>query len=275
MANRIVAKELCFPVLGESKVSFADGLTTDQRVERAKAFTNRLIDHTRELIAAAENNAVVLYSDLLSAQIPKSYAANAFNEMRRSMQFYHLVRLCAVWDKAKSGRESIPTVVALLADSQVRNRLAEETYDYHASQAEPLSPTPTNDPVEADLLSAHWKSYCVRRAEEERDRVRRWLSFTTRIAPRVEARFLTNNLRPLRDGYLAHNLDPSADGVRSPAKLHYGDEAKLLSITVRVVDRLHLAINGTCFDWEAVRMHSKRNANEFWSSISFTASSRG
>ena len=47
--------------------------------------TSVLVDHLIELVAMHEANAVVLYSDKLSAQIPRSYAANAFRRFQTSM----------------------------------------------------------------------------------------------------------------------------------------------------------------------------------------------
>lgn len=249
----------------------AKQLTTGQRIERAKVITNRLVDHTRELIAAAENNAIVLYSNRISSQIPRSYAANAFNELQRGLHYFHLVRLCALWDKASLQRESIQTVVSLVEDIEVRNALAEATFEYHSTLAEPRRLTPTSDPIEADILSELWARHQVRRAAEERAKVQRWLAFAIRVAPKVERCIMKDSLRPFRDAYLAHNLDPDADKVKLPAKLRYGDEGKLLRLTVRVVDRLHLAVNGTSFDWETAQEQASRNAEELWSAckISF------
>lgn len=228
------------------------------------------MDHTRELISAAENNAIVLYSDRISSQIPRSYAANAFNDFQRGLHYFHLVRLCALWDTARLGRESVQTVVSLVDDIEVRNALAEATFVYHSTLAEPRSLTPTRDPTEADILSRHWAKYRVRRAEEEKAKVQRWLAFAIGVAPKVERCIMKDSLRPFRNAYLAHNLDPDADKVKLPEKFRYGDEGKLLRLTVRVVDRLHLAVNGTSFDWEMAQEQARRNAEELWSACKFS-----
>ena len=54
-----------------------------------------------------------------------------------------------------------------------------------------------------------------------------------------------------------------------PIKIRYGDETKLLRLTIRIVDRLHLALIGTGFVWEMAKEHANRNANELWSSCRF------
>lgn len=249
--------------------TFADRLSDEQRVERAKDLTNKLVDHARGLIAMAENNAVVLYSDTLSSQIPRSFAANAFNEMQRSMHFYYLVRLSAIWDKPSSDRESIPSVLALIDKAAVLEHFADDTFDYHASTAEPRDLNPSSDPEERRIRSEYWVRHCRERAEVERLKVKRWTAFVRRIVPRVEQTCISNSLRPFRDGYIAHNLEASVVNKGNPIKLRYGDETKLLKLTVRIVDRLHLALNGAGFAWDMAQEQASRNANELWSSCRF------
>jgi len=58
---------------------------TQKRIGEAKRLIASVVDHLQYLLDIHENNAVVLYSDTLSKQIPKSYAANAFNVFREAM----------------------------------------------------------------------------------------------------------------------------------------------------------------------------------------------
>jgi AbiU2 len=252
--------------------TFADKLTDTQRIERARALAGKLVDHTRGLLAAAENNAVVLYSDALSCQIPRSFAANAFNELQRSMHFYFLVRLSAIWDKASPDRESLPSLLALIDKPSVRERIADDTYRYHSTIGEPRISRPSTDPVEQRIITEHWERYSVRRAAEEKAKVERWINFSVRIVPRVEQSFVAKSLRPFRDSYIAHNLDASVASMGDPIRLHFGDEAKLLRLTIRVVDRFHLALNGAGFAWGMAQEQANRNAAELWSSCRFDLS---
>ena len=63
----------------------------NDRIVEAKRLTERLVDHAHYLLDIRENNAIVVYSDQLSKQIPRSYAANAFNIFREAM---HRSRSC-------------------------------------------------------------------------------------------------------------------------------------------------------------------------------------
>ena len=83
------------------------------------------MDHAVDLLWINESNAVTLYSDVLSKQIPRSYAAHAFNVFRKSMHQIEIVRLCALWDPAKIERETIPTIIELIDHSDVLARLAD------------------------------------------------------------------------------------------------------------------------------------------------------
>jgi hypothetical protein len=69
---------------------------TKRRIDEAKRLTTRVVDHLQYLLDIHENNAVVLYSDTLSKQITKSYAANAFNVFREAMHQIEIVRICAL-----------------------------------------------------------------------------------------------------------------------------------------------------------------------------------
>jgi hypothetical protein len=79
-----------------------------KRITEAKRLTARLVDHAHYLLDIRENNAIVVYSDQLSKQIPRSYAANAFNVFREAMHQIELVRLSALWDQAQIENENHP-----------------------------------------------------------------------------------------------------------------------------------------------------------------------
>lgn len=99
--------KLIFPTIGganRADEAMFETWETQMRIDEAKRLTARVVDHLQYLLDIHENNAVVLYSDTLSKQIPKSYAANAFNIFREAMHQIELVRICALWDAAVRGR---------------------------------------------------------------------------------------------------------------------------------------------------------------------------
>jgi hypothetical protein len=70
-----------------------EGLPESQRIPVAMKKMDRVLDHAISLAALHENNAIVVFSSILAEQIPRSYAANAFNVFQYAMRDFELVRL--------------------------------------------------------------------------------------------------------------------------------------------------------------------------------------
>jgi len=102
--------------------------------ELAKTTMEKLLDHFLYVMELHANNSFVVYSPALSRQIPKSFAANAFNVFQRGMYQIEIIRLCALWDEPKNNRLNIPTVVELIDNEKVIEALAEETRRQWANQ---------------------------------------------------------------------------------------------------------------------------------------------
>src|SRR4030088_986780 len=102
-------------------------MTVPERLKAAKEKTERVVDHLLYLLELHEHNAIVVYSDALSSQIPTSHAANAFNVFQLGLHQFEIVRLCALWDGADRDKENISTIVELIDDPAVIEALAQET----------------------------------------------------------------------------------------------------------------------------------------------------
>jgi len=66
-----------------------------------------VVDHLQYLLDIHENNAIVLYSDTLSKQVPNSVAANAFNVLREQCTRLKIVRIAALWDNPVTKKGSL------------------------------------------------------------------------------------------------------------------------------------------------------------------------
>ena len=135
-------------------------LTTAKRVQMAKRKTDRVVDHLLYLIALYESNAVVVHSDTLSKQIPRSRAAHAFNVFRQCMSHFEIVRLSALWDPPSPDRESIPTIVHLLKDHP-------DVIDALVKKARTAALVGVRDPAQADM-SQMIEKRAQKRAKEAR-----------------------------------------------------------------------------------------------------------
>jgi hypothetical protein len=101
-------------------------MSLDERIKLAKGKLPRLVDHVLYVLELHENNKIILYSPLLSKQIPQSYAAHAFNLFQCGLHQLEIVRLCALWDDVRLDKENIPTIVDLIDDERAIETLAAE-----------------------------------------------------------------------------------------------------------------------------------------------------
>lgn len=73
-------------------------LSFEERAKHARGAMPKLVDQIIALLGINETNRIVFYSDRLSKQVPRSRAANAFNQFQRAGLYFEIVRLCALWD---------------------------------------------------------------------------------------------------------------------------------------------------------------------------------
>ncbi len=224
-------------------------MTIEERLVVAKEKTDKLVDHTLALIALHENNALVTYSSLLTDQIPKSYAANAFDTVQKSLYFFEIVRLCSLWDRLDLDKYSISTVLALFEDEGIFDLIRAED-DY-----EPIY-------LEEPLRSSQHKNN-KDRAESRVETLKNAI----RLAKMIVGSLRLKRTRELRDNFLAHNIDQKEKKNVVPMK--YGDEKDLLMDTIKVMDWLHIGINGAGHTWDQSKEMAKRNAGFLWGNCTF------
>jgi hypothetical protein len=230
-----------------------DNLTVEERVALAKQRTEKVVDHLRESILMHEANAIVVYSPTLAKQIPTSYAAHAFIQFQRSMHFFEIVRLCALWDPASRDRESVPTVVQLVDRPNVKKELAARIHSHWAQRPE-------------------WdQKFGAERATRDIELLER----TIERAREVQTSERLRSVKTMRDESLAHSLTATRLENREPvAPMKYGDERWLFDESLAVVDGLHTVINGSNFMWENARETARRNSRTLWEGCRFTIKER-
>ncbi len=243
-------------------------MTDDDQIERAKQYTNKLIDLVIAAKAANENTRHAVYSSRLAGQIPRSYAAHAFKELQNTSLYFSVVRACSLFDKAANDRVSLHTVISAISNKKTVRKVARETNRYHATQGEPRRLTPEDDPEIRKLPADHWKKYNDDRGRKEEQLVYRRVRVAEKIVNRAERLFIKDHLRPFRDNFIAHNLAESARNGRQVSFI-LGMETRAIQHAKCAVDQLHLALNGTSFAWEALEKMQRRSASEFWDSLNY------
>jgi AbiU2 len=248
-------------VKASERPMFEQMMTAD-RVRAAKEKTQRVVDHLLHLLALHENNAIVVYSPTLASQIPRSYAANAFNMFQESLHRFEIVRLCALWDLPSPDRESIPTIVRLVNDSRVIDALVEET---RSSWSSKVPANPSEDPELDAAVRDRLGQLNELRAKEKTAEARVGISRSIERGQEIEGSVCLAGVKNLRDRHLAHSLSASShDKTRPVPPMQYGDERKLLLESIPLVEDLHLWVNCTGFSFDKSREIARRNAEALW-----------
>jgi hypothetical protein len=216
---------------------------TQKRIAEAKRLTERVVDHTQYLLDIHENNAIVLYSGTLSKQIPKSYAANAFNVFREAMHQIEVIRVCALWDQPSIDRESILTVIELIDDPKVLDALADQA---RAGDSGELGKKRAERAVAA-LKSAIQKAKEIRKSQQ------------------------LKSIRNLRDKHIAHYLTQTREETKSGpvTQMRHGDEAPVLDATVSIVEALNSWVNDVSLPLKESQAIDRRCAEALWQACTF------
>ena len=223
-------------------------LPKPERIRLAKAKMTKIIDHFLYVIELHANNSFVVFSPLLASQIPRSYAANAFNVFQRSMHQIEIVRLCAIWDGIDLDKENIPTVVALIDDDEIIEMLAEEERSRDMFGR-------------ADAYADERASLALTGLVQAIKAARTVLS-STRLA----------SIMNIRDKHLAHSLERTRreNNKNKPVQpMKHGDETKLLNASIPILESLYCWVTGTSFSFENSQEIDQRNAEALWTGCKF------
>lgn len=249
-----------------------DSLDDDERIARAKIIISNLVTHTVNLVMVHEANAIVLYSDQLSSQIPRSNAANAFNQFRNSMHLFELIRLCAIWDGYGSDRESIPTVIELMNKDGLFESLLTKLYDSSLNEQ-----PPANLDLDNESVKSWWNKDRCEISDAMKETTRKKFEKITPMISEIRSSDQLKRLQAFRDKFIAHNLNYQTDNneeVKQTDVSMHRYEDKLLSDTIEIVELLNSVLNRTCFAWDQSVEIAKRRARDLWNNCIFNIVSR-
>lgn len=248
-----------------SKDSIFEGKAPKWRIDEAKRTTKQVVAHAVDLIWINESNAVTLYSDVLTKQIPRSYAAHAFNVFRKAMYQIEIVRLCALWDKANLERETIPTVIELIDHPAVLSQLSETV------RAQYSGTVAADDAVATDSDAEVLKFYHAKEGKEWSQRAVAELRDAVRRARSIQKSGRLKAMRTLRDIRIAHNLTGDAMkkvGIVEPIKDQ--DERLVLEETLSIITVLYRWVNGVGISFEASQKIDRKCVEALWTNCAFS-----
>src|SRR5436190_16901873 len=241
-----------------------------ERIELAKARIERVLDHLLYVIELHANNEFVVYSNALSSQIPRSFAANAFLVFQRSMYQVEVVRPCALWDRAELPRENIPTVMELIDDDEIIETLGDDNLR-HWPGGNMSTVTPSDDPeiaeVERQSLVEGERQFGRQQAANAKADLRKAIADGREIIGSARLTSVMN----MRNKHLAHSLTVTVEEKRhgpvQPMKV--GDETTLLNASIPIVERLYRCITGKGFMMDNSQEIDHRNAAALWNGCKF------
>lgn len=245
-------------------------LPLTDRITLAKKKTERVLDHLLYLLELHENNAFVVYSSALSSQIPRSYAANAFNVFQRAMYQFEIVRLCALWDRAEITKENIPIIAELIDHPDIIDTLAEETCSQHVNNTGTIL-NPSDDPELRKAEEEGLKQINERFGQEQAGKARAELTKAISQTREMLASQRLTSIMNLRDKHLVHSLSETRrerkTGPVLPMK--YGDEREVLSCSLAIVEAFYCWVNGKGFSFDDSREIDRKNAEALWTRCTF------
>ncbi len=255
------------------KLKWPANLTAAQRIAMAKAKMAKVFDNARHLLALHCSNEIVVFSNSLSSQIPRSYAAHAFRIFQDSMFRFEVIRLCALWDKPDASSENIRTVVALVDDPDVFTQLFDERRQFWRSKGiQDLSPP--NDPEQLALHEIHMAKWSDENAIRLADKSIANLQQAIQTANSIAGSDILKRIMNSRNKHIAHSLEATHAEKAGPIlPMKFADSKTLLDQTLPLIEKLFSSINYTPFSFDDSRKNDRECAAELWKQCVFTIES--
>ncbi len=247
-------------------------MDTAERIKLAKQKVDRLVDATLNVMRQRASNEIVLYSDAISKQVGRSYAAHAYSSLQRAMFEHELITLCALWDMARRekearDRDSIPAVLYLIDDEGVIRELVREIRNAHLNQGV-RDLTHEEDEGTRKIIREAIARNRAKFADEQARKAQKWLADAIELGKETSSGEMLTSARHYRDHVIAHVLSRELEKARAPGRVaKYGDEKQLFKITLKIVDWLYLGVSGASFAWDMSFKNEKRYAEAFWHGV--------
>jgi HEPN superfamily AbiU2-like protein len=247
-----------------------DDLSNAERIAHAEAKMEKVLDHFLYFLELHENNAIIVYSNTLSSQIPHSFAANAFNVFQRGMHQFEIVRLCALWDGVDIEKENIPTVIELIDDEAIIDSLAEETRQHWANHGV-VDMNASDDPETRALVEKSLKQINVDFGNQQATKAKTQLLGAIDAARKILESAQLATVMNLRHKHLAHSLASTRLEVRQGPvdPMKYGDETAILEASIPIIEHLFCWVAGKGFAIEDSRKIDRKNAQALWHGCTF------
>lgn len=244
-------------------------LPSEERLDLARQKLKSIVPLMLGLISLNENNAILVYSERLAGQIPRSLAANAFTRFQRAMHEMEILKLTALWDRPESEKICIPAVTSLIDNQDVMEIIFGEIENWYDQPARFLSPSEDVQSRKTEEITIAFDN--KRLGQQDAMKAKKELSDVIEL---VEELYESNKLisiKNIRDKYIAHALTETRQERKGIVRsMKCGDEIELLQDSIDLVQKLSLWLNGSNIDMNReFRRAEKEQAEELWHNCHF------
>ena len=243
--------------------------SVQDRISTARAVVHKLTYNVQQVIELHASNEIIQYTNKLSKQIPRSYAAVAFNTFIDAQFQMEVIRLVALWEKPDSNSLSIPAAIALIDEDHVISELSKDILRAHIGNGiRALSGSKDKsirDQISVEL-EEYQKEFASQQAELSIESLKRAIEKAKITISSTE----TESIQNFRD-WSSHSLVKTRREEKGfDRKMKYGEEKVLLMTTVKLIEDLYCWVNGTSFDISGECFEqARRHAEELWLNCHF------
>lgn len=228
-----------------------------------------------KLVANDVTRSIALYqmylgsnSEAVIEALSDTEGAFGFNVVRNALFFELVITLTRIHDSGRADNASIDNIMSLAADWRVRKRLMDQAVEAYRERGVTIAATRDRrlSKEERAKLEEELRSWAERKRDEEAlleaDKVAEWLDEAFALYEKLQQEAARKALRKLRNWHFAHQ---ALEGKRHGAK--YGDEKRLLDITVPLFEKIALAVEGTDYGLPHGEEAWEGRAEAFWQMI--------
>ena len=256
--------------------SYIDKECAQKILSPYKSKVSALVDRTIDVRQLHEVNRVVFASDVLSKQIPSSYAANAFVTTRIGLIHIEIIKLISLWDKGNDGCGIMGIIGDLESNKSILEAIKTDTFHRRNQIGKSFF-----GEKHTEEEKKYFIEYIKRKTEEEAHQIvqERELEFK-KIIDKARELHNSSNFTGLYDlrTKLAHPTQRPRETVKRQKEnpdlvlpdLNFNLLDSFLSDTVEIVKQLHLCIEGAGFTWNDHQKMWEDYSKELWENCTFS-----
>ncbi len=246
------------------------------RIDPLQRFKDHCAELNREALLALrtfETYKPAANGQRIVAAFNETYEAWAFNAIRDSLHRDLIMTLSRIWDAdAADDVLSLPKAMKRLCAKDVQRKVRKQAGDTRVrrrASAKLIVSSKGKTDEERRVLERETRSFLNRKNPEFRkeaeDKAQRDIDRLLLDYERIAKRPILLSLRKHRNQRLAHTANLSSPAQTAVKNLRWGDEAKILRITLPLIERLCLLIEECGHNYDDFGRVNRFHSRRFWS----------